>query len=240
MLTWRGPALMLFARTAFAVGAQAVVAASSPCEFHRLHGMTLGHGYQCTGAWLTLDAWHSCGGSHVAKVSACRSRRLQACRPPPRCAARLRTHAGEPRIYSWWQLCSELAGVRDTHAAVPLWTPSIAGRLSMACWYSLSFGGWPRRWTYDSYLVQGFQVPYRSTSVTIAVVGFAWLIQRLSCRWPLTPSSWCFGPCRSAVLRLRNAFVSAPSQVGSAGDCARTHGLCECVDRCASSVGEGM
>src|SRR5262245_519822 len=56
-----------------------------------------------------------------------RSCQLRTGAPGPRCAARLRAYPRQPRIHFRWRLCSWLAHVRHTHAAVPVWTPAIAG-----------------------------------------------------------------------------------------------------------------
>ena len=48
-LTWRGPALMLFARAVCAVAAQALVAAIFALRSSPTHGMTLNLGCRCTG-----------------------------------------------------------------------------------------------------------------------------------------------------------------------------------------------
>src|SRR5215472_13010087 len=59
MLTWRGPALMLFARTAFAVGAQAVVAAifalrAAPTPWHDAEPWLQVYGTLIDGGCLAL------------------------------------------------------------------------------------------------------------------------------------------------------------------------------------------
>src|SRR5262245_24533608 len=57
-----------------------------------------------------------------------RTCRLRADAPPARCTARHHAHPGEPRVHSWRHLRDRLALVRDTHAAVSLWSPAVAGR----------------------------------------------------------------------------------------------------------------
>src|SRR4051812_34902154 len=69
-----------------------------------------------------------------------RSCRLRADAPRPRCTARLGACPGEPRVHSWWHLRRRLARVRVAYAAVPLWTPAIAGRPLWSAGISVHLG----------------------------------------------------------------------------------------------------
>src|ERR671932_716229 len=127
-LTWRGPALMLFTRSAFGVGAQALVAAvfvlrSSPTPWHDAEPWLPVYGTLIDAGCLAL-LW----GAHAPRGHRpVRSCRLRAGTPRPRCAAGLCAHPCEPRIHLRWHLCGRLARVRDTHATVPLRRLAIAG-----------------------------------------------------------------------------------------------------------------
>jgi hypothetical protein len=68
-LMGRGPALMLFVRSACAVAAQAVVAVIFALRSSPTHGGTQNPGYRCTDRRSTLDASRSYGGSRVARAS---------------------------------------------------------------------------------------------------------------------------------------------------------------------------
>jgi hypothetical protein len=106
---------------------------------------------------------------------------------------------------------------------------------------------WPFIWglteqmTYNGYLVPRFQVLCRSTSLAIVFVAFAWSLQHAF--MPLTFDA------KFMAFRLLSSVPNTVFQtllylrlrrVGSARDCARPDGWCECANRRASSVGEGM
>jgi len=75
--------------------------------------------------------------------------------------------------------------------------------------------GLTEQMTYNGYLVPRLQVLCRSTSVAIAVVASPGPCNTLSCRWPSTRSSWCFGCCRLCLFR----FLRRSCICGYAGWC---------------------
>ena len=176
-LTWRGPALMLFARAACAVGAQAVVAAifglrASPTPWHDSEPWLPVYGTLIDAGCLAL-LW----------------------RLTRREGIRLFDLVGFERARL----------VRDTllgFALIPVSLVFIFGGVYPAGWLMYGtltppylFGSlplpaalygvlvWPFIWglteqmTYNGYLVPRFQVLCRSTSVAIAIVAFAWAMQ---------------------------------------------------------------
>ena len=176
-LTWRGPALMLFARAAFAVGAQAVVAAvfalrASPTPWHDSEPWLPVYGTLIDAGCLAL-LWRLTRREGIGLFDLVGFER-----------ARL---------------------VRDTLlglALIPLSLIFIFGGTYAAGWLvygtlapPLLFGSlplpatlygllvWPFIWglteqmTYNGYLVSRFQVLCRSTSGAVAVVAFVWAMQ---------------------------------------------------------------
>ena len=162
-LTWRGPALMLFARAALAVGAQAVVAAvfalrGSPAPWHDAEPWLPVYGTLIdVGCLATALAAHPPRGHRPA-----RSRRLPAGASRPRRVVGLGAHPSEPRLHLRRYLCGGLDRLRRTRAAV------LPGRLPLpAALYGVVV--WPFIWglteqmTYNGYLLPRFQVLCRST-----------------------------------------------------------------------------
>jgi len=178
-LTWRAPALMLFARTACAVGAQAVVAAlfafrGSPSP------------------WLDAAPWLPVYGTLIDVGCL-----LLLWRLTRREGIRLIDLAGVER--------SRL--LRDTllgFALVPVNLVFIFGGIYAAGWLVYGtltppylYGAlplpaavygvlvWPFIWglteqmTYNGYLAPRFQVLCRRTSVAVAIVAFAWSLQHV-------------------------------------------------------------
>jgi uncharacterized protein len=176
-LAWRGPALILFARAACALGAQAVVAAvfalrASPTPWHDAEPWLPVYGTLIDAGCLAL-LW----------------------RLTRREGIRLFDLVGFER--------TRLA--RDTllgFALIPVSLVFIFGGVYAAGWIVYGtltppylFGGlplpaalygvlvWPFIWglteqmTYNGYLVPRFQVLFRSTSLAIVVVAFAWSAQ---------------------------------------------------------------
>ena len=176
-LTWRGPALMLFARTGFAIGAQALVAGvfalrSSPTPWHDAEPWLPVYGTLIDAGCLAL-LW----------------------RLTRREGIRLFDLVGFERKRL----------VRDTllgFALIPVSLVFILGGVYAAGWLLYGtltppylFGSlplpaalfgvlvWPFIWglteqmTYNGYLVPRFQVLSRSTSLAILSVAFAWSLQ---------------------------------------------------------------
>ena len=178
-LTWRGPALMLFARAACAVGAQAVVAAvfalrGSPTPWHDAEPWLPVYGTLIDAGCLTLLLWLTRReGIGLFDLVGFERARLG----------------------------------RDTllgFALVPVSLVFILGGVYAAAWvlygtltppYLFGFGSlplpaalygvlvWPFIWglteqmTYNGYLAPRFQVLCRSTGPAIACVAFAWAMQ---------------------------------------------------------------
>ena len=128
-LTWRGPALMLFARAACAVGAQAVVAAvfalrASPTPWHDAEPWLPVYGTLIDAGCLAL-LWRLTRREGIRLFDLVGFERTRLVRDT------LLGFALIPvslvfilgGIY-----CGRLAFVWDAHAAVPLWAPAIAGR----------------------------------------------------------------------------------------------------------------
>jgi hypothetical protein len=178
-LTWRGPALMLFARAACAVGAQAVVAAvfalrASPTPWHDAEPWLPVYGTLIDAGCLTLLWWL--------------------------------TRQEGIRLFDLVGFERARLG-RDTllgFALVPVSLVFIFGGVYGFAWllygtrtppYLFGFGSlpisaalygglvWPFIWglteqmTYNGYLAPRFQVLCRSTGLAIAVVAFAWAMQ---------------------------------------------------------------
>ena len=101
--------------------------------------------------------------------------------------------------------------------------------------------GLTEQMTYNGYLLLRFQVLCRSTSLAIVFVAFAWSLQHAFMPLTFDPKFMAFRLLSSVPNTvLFTASVSATSPVGSARDCARPDGWCECAHRCASSVDEGI
>jgi uncharacterized protein len=178
-LKWRGPALMLFARAAFAVGAQAVVAAvfvlqASPTPWHDaepwlpVYGTLIDAGCLALLWWLTRRE-----GIHLFDLIGFDRTRLVR------------------DVFLGFALIpiSLIFILSGTYAAgwLVYGTPSqpyFFGSLPLpAAVYGVLV--WPFIWglteqiTYNGYLLPRFQVLCRSTSVAIAVVAFVWSLQHV-------------------------------------------------------------
>lgn len=176
-LTWRGPALMLFARAACAVGAQAIVAAiyvlrSSPAPWHQSEPWLPVYGTLIDAGCLAL-LW----------------------RLTHREGIRLSDLVGFQRTRIWRDA---LLGV----ALIPVSLVFILGGVYAASWLLYGtlnppylFGRLPlpaalygvvvfpliwglvEQMTYNGYLLPRLQVVCRSTGLAIALVAFAWSLQ---------------------------------------------------------------
>jgi hypothetical protein len=176
-LTWRGPALMLFARAVFAVGAQAVVAAifalrTSPTPWHDaepwvpVYGTLIDVG--CLGLLWRLTRREGIGLFDL--VGFRRSRLLRDA---------LLGLALIPVSLVFIFTGTFAAGWIVYGAPAP---PYLLGGLPLpAALYGVLV--WPFIWglteqmTYNGYLVPRLQVLCRSTSVAVAVVAFVWSLQ---------------------------------------------------------------
>ncbi len=178
-LTWRGPALMLFARTACAVGAQAVVAAvfalrASPTPWHDAEPWLPVYGTLIDAGCLAL-LWRLTRREGIGLFDLVGFER-----------ARLVRDALLGFALIPVSLIFILGGVYAAGWIVygTLTPPYLFGGLPLpAALYGVLV--WPFIWglteqmTYNGYLVSRFQVVCRSTSVAIAVVAFAWSLQHV-------------------------------------------------------------
>lgn len=176
-LTWRGPALMLFARAAFAVGAQAVVAAifllrASPTPWHDAGPWLPVYGTLIDAGCLAL-LWRLTRREGIGLFDLVGFARRRLVRdvllgfvliPVSLIFIFGGTYAAGEVVYG------------------TLTPPYFLGGLPLpAALYGVLV--WPFIWglteqmTYNGYLVSRFQVLLRSTSLAVAVVAFAWSMQ---------------------------------------------------------------
>jgi membrane protease YdiL (CAAX protease family) len=178
-LTWRGPALMLLARSALAVGAQAVAAAvfalqSSPTPWRDaapwlpVYGTLADTGCLVLLWWLTRRE-----GIRVVDLVGCQ-----------------RTRLGRDVLLGFALIPVSLVfifgGVVATGWALygSLSLPYFSGSLPLpAALYGVLmwplFLGLAEQMTYNGYLAPRFQVLCRSTSLAIVIVAFAWSAQHV-------------------------------------------------------------
>jgi hypothetical protein len=128
-LTWRGPALMLFARSACAVGAQALVAAvfalrSSPTPWHDAEPWLPVYGTLIDAGCLAL-LWRLTRREGIRLFDLVGFERTRLVRDSLLGFALIPVSLV---FHSWRHLCGRLALIWDALAAVPVWTPAIAGR----------------------------------------------------------------------------------------------------------------
>jgi membrane protease YdiL (CAAX protease family) len=178
-LTWRGPALMLLARSVFAVGAQALVAAvfalrSSPAPWRDVEPWLPVYGTLIDAGCLAL-LWGLTRREGIRLVDLVGFERARLGRDV------LLGLAIIP-IY----LAFILGGIYAAGWFVfgTLKAPYVSGLLPLpAALYGVLV--WPFIWglteqmTYNGYLAPRFQVLCRSTSVAIACVAFAWSLQHV-------------------------------------------------------------
>jgi uncharacterized protein len=176
-LTWRGPALMLFARAACAVGAQALVAAvyalrSSPTPWHDAEPWLPVYGTLIDVGCLTL-LWRLTRREGIGLFDLLGFERTRLVRDVllglaliPACLVFI---LGGVYVAGWL--------VYGTPSQ-----PYLFGSLPLpAALYGVLV--WPFIWglteqmTYNGYLLPRFQVLGRSTSLAIAIVAFVWSLQ---------------------------------------------------------------
>ena len=177
MLTWRGPALMLFARSACAVGAQAVVAAifalrSSPTPWRDAGPWLPVYGTLIDAGCLML-LWRLTRREGIRLVDLLGFERSRLGRDVLLGVALIPL-----------SLVFIFAGTSATGWLLygTLSPPYLTGRLPLLpTLYGVLV--WPFIWglteqmTYNGYLVPRFQVLSRSTTVAVAVVAFVWSAQ---------------------------------------------------------------
>jgi hypothetical protein len=177
MLTWRGPALMLFARAACAVGAQAAVAAvfalrASPTPWHDAEPWLPVYGTLIDAGCLAL-LWRLTRREGIGLFDVVGFER-----------ARLVHDVLLGFALIPVSLVFILGGIYAAGWIVyeTLTPPYLFGRLPLpAALYGVLV--WPFIWglteqmTYNGYLVARFQVLARRTSVAVALVSFVWSAQ---------------------------------------------------------------
>ncbi len=176
-LTWRGPALMLFARSAFAVGAQAVFAAvfalrASPTPWHDAEPWLPVYGTLIDAGCLAL-LWRLARREGIGLFDLVGFDRARLVRDVLLGLALI-------PVSLVFILGGNYGAGWIVYGAL---TPGyLFGRLPLpAALYGVLV--WPFIWglteqmTYNGYLVPRFQVLCRSTIVAVAVVAFAWSMQ---------------------------------------------------------------
>jgi uncharacterized protein len=176
-LTWRGPALMLFARTACAIGAQALVAAvfalrSSPTPWHDAEPWFPVYGTMIDAGCLAL-LWRLTRREGIGMFDLVGFQRT-----------RLGRDVGLGLALIPVSLAFILGGVYATSWLVygTLSQPYLFGPLPLpaALYGVLVFPfiwGLTEQMTYNGYLVPRLQVLCRRTSLAVALVAFPWSLQ---------------------------------------------------------------
>jgi hypothetical protein len=178
-LTWRGPVVMLFARAACAVGAQAIVAAvfasrASSTPWHDAEPWLPVYGTLIDAGCLTL-LWRLTRREGIRLFDL---------------AGFERTRLGRDTLLGVALIPASLVFILGgTYAAGwivygTITQPLFLGGLPLppALYGVLVFPfiwGLTEQMTYNGYLLSRFQVLSRSTSVAIAVVAFAWSLQHV-------------------------------------------------------------
>jgi Type II CAAX prenyl endopeptidase Rce1-like len=177
VLTWHGPALMLLARLALAVGAQAVVAAvfalrSSPTPWHDSEAWLPVYGTLIDAGCLAL-LWRLTRREGIRlfdlvgfdPTRAARDTLLGLALVPANLAFIL------GGVYAaGWLLYGTL---KPPYASGPL--PLPAALYGVLVWPFI--WGLTEQLTYNGYLVPRFQVVCRSTSLAVGIVAFVWSLQ---------------------------------------------------------------
>src|SRR3954447_17840173 len=176
-LTWRGPALMLFARAALAVGAQGVVAAvfvlkGSPTPWHDAEAWLPVYG-TLIDVGCVLLLWRLTRRQSISLLDLLGFQRSRLVRDA------LMGMALIPVSLVFIFAGTAAAGWIVYGAPAP---PYFLGGIPLpAALYGVAV--WPFVWglteqmTYNGYLLPRFQTLFRSTGAAIAVVVFAWSLQ---------------------------------------------------------------
>ena len=192
MLTWRGPAVMLFARSAFAVAAQALVAAvfvlrSSPTPWHDSESWLPVYGTLIDIGCLAL-LWRLTRREGIRLIDLVGFERTRIARDVLLGIALIPV-----------SLVFILGGVYGAGWLVygTLTPPYLYGALPLpAALYGALV--WPFIWglteqmTYNGYLVPRFQVLLRSTSLAVALVAFSWSFQHVVMPLTFNPAFMTF------------------------------------------------
>jgi len=195
-LTWSGPALMLFARAACAVGAQTIVAAAfafraSPTPWHDAEPWLPVYGTLVDVGCLAL-LWRLTRREGIGLLDLVGFERARLVRD---------TVLGVALVPA--SLVFILAGVYAAGWLVygTLTPPYVFGGLPLP---AVVYGAavWPFIWglteqmTYNGYLVPRFQALCRSTTAAVAIVSLAWSVRHAFMPLTFDPGSLRFGWCR--------------------------------------------
>jgi Type II CAAX prenyl endopeptidase Rce1-like len=176
-LTWRGPALMLFARPVLAIGAQAVVAAvfalrGSSMPWHAAEPWLPVYGTLIDIGCLTL-LWRLTRREGIGLLDLVGLDRTRIIRDASLGLALI------PMSLVFIFGGTYLAGWAVYGAPAPPYflggLPLPAGVYGVLVWPFV--WGLSEQMTYNGYLLSRFQVLFRSTSAAIVVVGFVWSLQ---------------------------------------------------------------
>lgn len=178
-LTWRGPALMLFARSAFAVGAQALVAAvfalrSSPNPWHNAERWMPVYGTLIDAGCLAL-LWRLTRREGIRLFDLLGFERARLARDvllglaliPPSLVCIL------GGVYAAGWLVYGTLTPPYLYGILPL-PAALYGVLVFPFIWGLT-----EQMTYNGYLVSRFQILCRSTSLAVAFVAFSWSLQHV-------------------------------------------------------------
>ena len=176
-LTWRGPAIMLFARAAFGVGAQALVAGvfalgGSPAPWHDAAPWLPVYGTLIDAGCLVL-LWRLTGREGLRLFDLVSFKRAGFLRDVLLGIALIPvslvfifggTYAGGWIVYGAFKPPYFLGGL-----------PLVAALYGVLVWPFI--WGLTEQMTYNGYLLPRFQVLGRNTAVAVAIVAFAWSLQ---------------------------------------------------------------
>jgi hypothetical protein len=176
-LTWRGPALMLFARAALAVGAQAIVAGifalrASPTPWHDSEPWLPVYGTLIDAGCLTL-LWRLTRREGIRLFDLVGFERTRLMRDTLLGFALIPVSLAFifGGVYgASWLVYGKLSG---PYSFGPL--PLAAAIYGVLVWPFI--WGLTEQMTYNGYLVSRFQVLSRSTPLAVVVVAFAWSLQ---------------------------------------------------------------
>jgi hypothetical protein len=176
-LTWRGPALMLFARSAFAVGAQAVVAAlfalrGSPSPWHDSEPWLPVYGTLIDAGCLAL-LWRLTRREGIRLFDLVGFERTRVVRDT--LLGLVLIPASLLFIFGGNYAASWLVYGTLSPAYLLGGLPLPAALYGVLAWPFI--WGLTEQMTYNGYLVPRFQVLCRSTTAAIAIVAFVWSLQ---------------------------------------------------------------
>jgi uncharacterized protein len=177
VLTWRGPALMLFARAAFAVGAQAVIAGvfavrASPTPWHAAEPWLPVYGTLINAGCLTL-LWRLTRRESIRLFDLAGFERTRLVRDTLLGVALIPVSL--VFIFAGTYAAGWIIYGRITQPVFLGGLPLPAALYGVLVWPFI--WGLTEQMTYNGYLVARFQVLCRSTSLAVALVAFMWSLQ---------------------------------------------------------------